>query len=300
MKRPLIIASLLVFPLHAGPRTSTDYTLSPETTDSGGGRVSSINYTIDNAIGSPGGVSSSANLLGKSGYAGQLYDVTGLALSAATATVNEGGTRQLAAQALLDDTTLLALDPSAVAWNVLTGPLTSISAGGLVTAGLVYQDTAATARGACGGGIGTLGLSVLNTQPDNFGSYAGDGLDDGWQHQYFGADNPDAAPAMDPDGDGQNNEFEFIADLIPTDPASRFLTWVATVIGQPDQRHIVLQPLAVGRTYVVLTSPDLTGSSWSPLSASPPTIDNGNQRTVTDTQATAAKKFYRIEITKPH
>lgn len=299
MRRPLVIASLLVLPLPAGPRTSADYTLTPETTDSGGGRVSSTHYTIDSALGSPGGVSGAGDLLGKSGYAGQLYDVAGLALSASPATVDEGGTRQLAAQATLDDTTLLALAPSAVSWSVLTGPLTGIGTAGLATAGLVYQDTIATALGTWGGGSGTLDLSVLDTQPDNLGSYAGDGLDDGWQHQYFGADNPDAAPARDPDGDGQDNGFEFAAGLVPTDPASRFLLWVAAVTGQPGQRDIVFQPLVAGRVYTVLVAPDLTGATWSPLSASSPVVENGNQRTVTDTQAAAAQRFYRIEITKP-
>jgi hypothetical protein len=38
---------------------------------------------------------------------------------------------------------------------------------------LVYQDTAAIARGQWAGLTGDLALTVLDTIPDNFGSYAG-------------------------------------------------------------------------------------------------------------------------------
>lgn len=43
-------------------------------------------------------------------------------------------------------------------------------------------------------------------------------LDDAWQNQYFGLDNPLAAPTADPDG--ETNSFEFTAGLIPSDPQS--------------------------------------------------------------------------------
>jgi hypothetical protein len=40
-----------------------------------------------------------------------------------------------------------------------------------------------------------------NTLLGNFGSYAGDALDDAWQFQYFGLSNPLARPLLDPDGE---------------------------------------------------------------------------------------------------
>ena len=46
---------------------------------------------------------------------------------------------------------------------------------------------------------------MLDTIADNFGTYAGDGLGDDWQVQYFGLSNPNAAPLLDPDFDGHNN-----------------------------------------------------------------------------------------------
>ena len=69
------------------------------------------------------------------------------------------------------------------------------------------------------------------------GSYAADGVGDDWQFQYFGLNNPNAAPLLDPDGDGQNNLFEFTAGLVPTNPLSRFLVSIAPVPGQPTHRH---------------------------------------------------------------
>ena len=42
----------------------------------------------------------------------------------------------------------------------------------------------------------------------------------------------------------------------------------------------------------------LHAATWDPVTVLPPT-DNGQQRTLTDTAATGAGKFYHIEITKP-
>ena len=183
-------------------------------------------------------------------------------------------------------------------WSVLSGPITSINANGLAKAGTVYQNTAATAYGSYAGATGTLGLTVLDSIPDNFGSYAGDGLADDWQFDNFGLDNPLAGPLLDPDGDGQNNAFEFTAGLIPTYPLSRFSLAIAPVPGQPTQKKVVFDPIVAGRSYTVMTSPDLTTGSWDPLSGASAN-DDGAQRTVTDPAASATRKFYTVEIVKP-
>ena len=296
---PVFLGALALCSAMAG--TSTDYATNPQSIDAGGQRMTSANYTSDASLGGVAGISTVASPAetAKQGYIGQLYEVTGLALAATPATIDEGLTRQLAAQAALDDATFLALAPGDVAWSVLTGPLTGIDAAGVATAGLVYQNTPATARAIWGGSLADLGLTVLDVLPDNFGSYAGDGIDDSWQAQYFGLDNPDAAPAEDPDGDGQNNKFEFAAGLVPTDPLSRFLFRIEPVPGFPNKKNLVFSPRFVTRTYTVLTAPSLgTGITWQPL-AGGIVQDNGNERTVTDPDATNAQEFYRIEITKP-
>jgi hypothetical protein len=286
--------------VHAGPRSSANYTLATDTTDAGGTRAASAAYTHDGSLGGVGGVSTVAVPAesAKHGYLGQLYEVTGLAVNAIPASIDETATRQLAAWHLLDDASYLAVSANSVAWTVVTGPLTGISATGLTTAGKVFQDTPATVQGVYGGFTETLALTVLDSDPDNYGSYAGDELADWWQNQYFGPDNPLAAPGADPDGDTQNNAFEFTAGLIPTDPLSRFLLRVEPVAGQPAQKRLIFSSRFEDRTYDILTSTTLAPDSWSALTGGT-VSDNGTERTVTDTTASKTFKFYRVQVTKP-
>lgn len=286
--------------VQAGPRTSANYSIATETTDGGGNRATSASYTNDGSAGSVAGISTvtSPAETAKAGYCGQLYEVTGLTLGSASPTVNETATVQLNARQALDDATFLAVSATSVAWSVQSGPLTGVNTSGLATAGTVYQNTAATAQGAYLGNTGTVGLTVVNTLPDNYGSYADDGLDDTWQNQYFGLNNPNAAPLMDPDGDSQNNRFEFTAGIVPTDPGSHFDLRVEPVEGQPTQKRLVFRPRWTDRTYNVVTSTTLEASGWAVLTGGI-VSDNGTERSVTDTAATAAKKFYRVEINKP-
>ena len=216
----------------AGPRTSTNYSVPTDTADAGGNRTTSAAYTHDGSAGGIVGISTVAAPAetAKSGYVGQLYDVTGLTPTAATTNVNEGATLQLGAWQALDDSTFLAVPAASVAWSTVNGPL-SISSGGLATAGAVYQNTSATAQGIALGFTGTLGLTVVNTLPDNFGTYAADGITDAWQVQYFGEGNALAAPGVDADGDGQNNLTEFRAGYIPTNASSRFTTRALSLSG---------------------------------------------------------------------
>ena len=72
------------------------------------------------------------------------------------------------------------------------------------------------------GKFGTLEMTVLNVSNDDFGGYASDGLPDDWQVQYFGENNPNAAPSADPDGDGQNNAYEYVVGTVPSNAASHF------------------------------------------------------------------------------
>lgn len=300
----ILIASMLVCATgQAGPRSSTSYAVATESMDAGGSRAASGGsvYTNDGSIGGVTGISTVAAPAetAKAGYIGQLYDVSALQLAAAALTVNEGGTRQLSAAQLLDDDTTLTVDANAITWSVMAGPFNGISTGGLATADLVYEDTLATAQGVFAGLTGTLDLTVLDTIPDNFGTYAGDGIGDDWQHQYFGLNNPNAAPGLDPDGDGQNNLFEFTAGLSPISSISRLLLNNTPVPGQPGQMNIVISPRLPDRTYTVKASPTLgSGAEWNDLTSFS-TSDDGSTRTITDLDATGSRKFYQVEITQP-
>jgi hypothetical protein len=294
---PVLFLALLTA-AHAGPRASADYSIATDTNDSGGRRTTSTAYTHDGSLGGITGISTAGAAVAKAGYLGQLTQVTALQLAATPTTVDETATRQLSAAHLLDDDSLNLLAATDVTWSVAGGPLSGIDTSGLATAATVCQNTAATAQGTYAGASGTLELTVLDSIPDNFGTYAGDSLADDWQFANFGLDNPLAAPTQDPDGDGQNNAFEFTAGLVPTDPQSRFSLSIVPVPGQPGQKQVIFDPIVGGRSYAVMTSPDLTPGSWAPLSGGSVSND-GDQRTVTDPAASETRKFYTVEIVKP-
>lgn len=301
MKTKLTILALLAtVAAHAGPRISASYSIATDTTDTGGGRTVSAAYTNDGSASAVAGLSTVASpaQTAKSGYVGQLYDVTGLVVNAGSSSVNEAATLQLTAWQFLDDESTLTVAANAVAWSVVSGPITGIDSGGLATADVVYQSTPATVQGMNGGFTGMLNLTVLDTIADNFGSYAGDGLGDDWQVQYFGTGNPLAAPGVDASGNGHTNLFKYIAGLDPLDPADRFKLRIEPVPGQPTQKRVIFSPLVAGRTYTVSAKATLSGGTFMPLGSSS-SMDAGDERTVTDLDATGATKFYHVEISKP-
>lgn len=281
----------------ACPRTSASYSVSAETADAGGSNSSSASYSNTGSAGGTAGVSgvaSPAETL-KSGFIAQLPDVTALQLAASLLTINETGTRQISAVQLLDDATTNNLLATSVSWSVLSGPITSINASGLATAATVAQDTAASVQGTFGGITGSLNLTVLDTIQDNFGSYAGDGIGDDWQIQYFGANNSNAAPSVISDGSGLTNLFKYTAGLIPNNSASRFDLGTQSVSGQAAQKTISFGPTFADRQYTILYSTDLL--TWNPLTSS--LAGNGAVTTVTDTNGGGQMKFYRIQMVKP-
>ena len=304
MKTRFLIAlftAVIASAAHAGPRTSANYSITTDTTDSGGARATSTAYTNDGSAGGASGLSSvaSPSETAKSGYLGQLYEVTALQLAASPTTVNEGETRQLSGWEAVDDGSINALPATSITWSVMAGPFTGIDASGLATAAIVYEDTLATVQGDHGGLTGTLDLTVLNVNSDDLPGYNGDGIDDAWQFQYFGLNNPLAAPGIDADFDGQDNLFEFTAGIVPTDPNSRFLLRSTTTPGQPGQMNLIISPRLPDRIYTVKTSPTLGSlATWTDLTTFT-FSDNGNERTITDTAATGPRKFYQVQIGMP-
>jgi hypothetical protein len=298
----LTVAFGFVLPVghaRAATRSSLSYAITTESLDAGGTRLSSAAYAVNAGTGAVGALSSVASpaITDKGGYIGQLYEVQGFMISASPASVNEGATRQLNPSNVLDDTSLLAVDPTTVAWSVDSGPLASVSSSGLATAAIVYQDTGAVARGIFGAFNGTVNLLVVNTNKDNFGAYAGDGIDDAWQVQYFGQPpNALAGPNADPDGDGRTNLQEFVEGTVPTDPASRFQLRIAPVAGQSGQKALSFSPRLLDRNYTLESRVSLTTGNWAILTGLSDPVDVGSERTVIDLNATGAAKFYRLKI----
>lgn len=193
-----------------------NYTLEPTAIDYGGGQGESINYSLVSAT-TPGEHTSSASYIARTGFAGQLGSPTGIALSAPVPGIAEAGTHQLSAEQLYDDGTRSPLPAGSITWSVLSGPISGISSLGLATTAAIYQDTSATVLGTSGPFSGGLTLTILNTLPDNYGTYAADELPDSWQIQYFGFDAPNASKYDDFDGDQIGNLLEFANG---TDPSS--------------------------------------------------------------------------------
>jgi hypothetical protein len=225
---------------------------------------------------------------------GQLYEVTGLELSAASQSVNEMATVQLAATQVLDDDSTITVPVTSVAWGVMAGPLSGINGNGLATAGTVYGDTIATAQGMYAGDTATLDFTVLDTIMDNFGSYASDGIGDDWQNQFFGLGNPDAGPTQDPDGDGDSNLYEYHACLLPNDPTS-FLSITLTPDATEGDALLTLSPGKAGVSYAVSTKDSLLDADWIPLTTM---VGSDGMLEVTDMDASGVRKFYIVTPTR--
>lgn len=304
MNTPATILSLaFLTAAHAWSRTSINYSIPADTLDSGGQTVTSADYSIQGSLGPIGGTSSANSagiaILAHSGFVGEIYNLLGYGLLASDSYPPEEGSTQIITVRTADDGTNVVIPTTGFTFAALEGPIPSISPTGLVETATVYENTQAIVGATSDFFSGQLQLLlfVQDTLPDNYTSYAADGLPDAWQRQYFGLDNPLAAPLSDPDGDGQNNRFEYTAGVSPTDTLSLFQLRILPVPGFPSRKDIVFSPRLADRTYVVKSNLQLAGP-WLPLADSV-TGDSGLQRTVTDRQATEPKKFYHVEITKP-
>jgi hypothetical protein len=64
------------------------------------------------------------------------------------------------------------------------------------------------------------------------------------------------------------------------------------------QSRIVFSPRFADRTYNLKSSTTLQASDWINFTGSS-VIDDGNERTVIDSDTSDTSKFYRLEIAKP-
>lgn len=280
-------------------RTGGTYSAVLEAHSAGGGESSSSSYSSQITLAAVAGIGESAStaVVNRGGFAGQIMNPTSLAIAASPTTVDEGGTRALTANVVMDDNTTLALAGTAPAWSVSSGPLVSISPAGVVTAGLVYADTGAEIYATWQSLGSSLALTVLNVDPDNFGLYAGDKVPDDWQVTYFGVGNPAALAGQDPDGDGQDNRFEYLAGIDPNNPISRFRLQILPVLSEPLHKDLRFDPVWPDRTYVVEQSISMQPGTWLPVTGVTSTVSG--VRTVTDTNAVGDLRFYRVVISKP-
>jgi hypothetical protein len=280
-------------------RSGGPYAAILEAHSAGGGSSASASYKAYTTLAPVAGTGSSgpSARVNRGGFAGQIMQPASLALAATPATVAEAGTRAVTASAVMDDATTLALAPGEPAWSVSHGPLISVSTAGVVTAGVVYTNTSAGVSATWQSLAGSLGLTVLDTNPDNFGLYAGDTVPDEWQVLHFGPANPGGHGGQDPDGDGQSNLFEYVAGVSPTNQLSRFIFNISSVPAQPAQASLTLTPHFPDRTYVVEGRTNLVAGAWAPVAGV--TNNTGLVKTVLDPAVSGPRKYYQVRIHKP-
>jgi hypothetical protein len=301
MKPCFIVLSLAIALLSASnSANANDYSLITGSFDQGGGRGTSSDYELIGSLSSSAGeVLQSADYTLYPHLPGQLYTPVEMQITAAPAAMAENGTKQLAATQVMDDDTTLPVPAAEVTWLVLSGPVTSISAAGVAQAGSVYENTAASVQGSASGVSGTLNLTVLDSIPDNFGSYAGDGLPDGWQVQTMGLSGNKGGPALDPDGDGLSNLMEYALGLDPvlqsTLPASTMLN-----SGNMEFTYTRSKTAITGGTqFQVQWSDTLEAASWNGSGVSEQILsDDGTHQQVKATlpAGSAGRRFVRLRV----
>lgn len=285
--RPIALIALL-----AGTVSAQE--LTHATLDSAGGRSTGGTVTNDATLGGIGGeMHDTAPLASRPGFAGQLWDAVSLDITPQPASMQESSTLQLGAHLTGDDATTQT-PAAAVTWESASQFL-SISSAGLLTTGTLPGNQTATVAARSGDLFGSADISLFDLTPDDYGPFAGDGLDDPWQWNFFANDPGNAQPGDDPDSDGQDNALEFLAGTTPLDGSSFLHVRIAPEPNQPTVRQLFFQPFRPDRIYRWEFSTNLQ-PSWQPVIGDPPDPQPTGEARATDEAAEEARKFYRLII----
>ena len=272
-------------------------TTALQAVDGGGARAASANYAADQSLGGAVGISAAAApaTTARHGYVGQLVDPAALAVVPEADEVDEGDSQQLDGVATLDDDTVLAVAGDEVAWSAPAFPLADVSTAGVATAANVYEDTLAVATGTYSGVAGDGSFLVRNMGTDDFDVYAGDGLPDDWQVDYFGVGSSDAGPTNNVDEDLYDNAGEWIADTDPTDGDSYFQ--IAAVSNRSATAEIWFESSAQ-RVYSLESTTNLAVPNWQPVAGQTDLTGSGTMRSLVETNP-AGPHHYRVGVQVP-
>ena len=241
--------------------SSANYGIAANSIDAGGAAAQSANYFN---VGSVGGIAGLATVTSpvetmKSGYCGQLYQVTGLSL--ASTFIDNGTTQQLNATQTLDDGTVLTLTGSQ-AWSLIAGQLpTGLSLN--PATGVIFGTPTKS---------GTYSFTILVT--DGLGNSAqqtfAPSLETFAQWESYFPQLTALSPTATPQNDGVDNLLKYVFDINPTQPMSATDRAALPIMGidstdSPGIEYLVLSyrqnPWISGVTVTVQTSFDL--KTWT-------------------------------------
>ena len=124
----------------------------------------------------------------------------------------------------------------------------------------------------------------------------GDGVPDWWRAHYFGGDgkttNSQSGAATDPDGDGLNNQQEYLAGTDPLD--YRSLVNIISINASETSAEMVFQSY-LGQRFQMEQRSDLRTGNWSILTTN--IWGKTDETSFTDAGALPPYRFYRIGVT---
>ena len=270
----LLAVSLLgVTPLGWGQsRSSGSYRVESESISAGVSEGTSPTFESTSGAGlPPPAEQTSPTYEATPDLSGQLSVPLGFAL-AGPLTVVEGESAQYYPAIALDDGTYQSLGLEGASFTLLTtSAYAQLSTEGALTTSFLPQAETLTLQVNQGPAQATRQITVKDTLKDNFGPYAGDGLDDAWQFLWFGPHDPAGLAQADADGDGFTNAYEHLTGTAPTDRSSAFRLSLQQA---PEEGSLSLRlpALLTGRRYRLQTSLTLT-PPWHDLEVLEPEAD---------------------------
>ena len=147
------------------------------------------------------------------------------------------------------------------------------------------------------------GTNAGSITVDNFkligpwsGPMTADGLPVYWQMEY-GLTNGNGNADDDPDHDGFSNYGEFLAGTDPSLETGAKSFFAVSITRDVGGKAVLRWDHASGRTYTVLRSSDLTGSTgFQPVTGVPPQTLGGTQDVFTTDEGGQGPFFYKVQI----
>lgn len=277
---------------------------APSGSIGGGGRIASESGGVVAEV-SVGDIASGAvsdvttgGVQVKNNYIGQLYDITGIELESAQATIPEGETSQLNVAFAMDDGTMLGFGAAVLDWTV-DAELVEIDADTRVaTARPVYKDETTSVAVRLGElESNSLALQISDVDADNYLGYGSDGLDDVWQIGFYGLPpNANASPDFDSDGDGYDNAKEYLLGFSPVDGNDYFQATIA-LGDEPGLVDLVINRVIPERLYTVKLGSDLKTYPTEVATIDVSTTETG--RRIEGISLSGDTTFLRVEVAKP-